>query len=44
MGNLRGEVGAVITACLLMRHFISGARRVESGDLSKDLKNKDVQF
>src|ERR1700722_11373128 len=44
MGNLRGEVGEVVTAWLLMRHFISGARRVKSGYLSEDLKNKNVQF
>lgn len=44
MANLRGEVGEVITTWLLMRHFISGARRVQSGDLDKDLKDKNVQF
>jgi hypothetical protein len=44
MANLRGEVGEVITTWLLMRHFISGARRVQSGELDKDLKNKNVQF
>ena len=44
MANLRGEVGEVITTWLLMRHFISGARRVQSGNLDKDLKDKNVQF
>jgi hypothetical protein len=44
MANLRGEVGEVITTWLLMRHFISGARRVQSGDLDKDLKDKNMQF
>src|ERR1700694_3583440 len=44
MANLRGEVGEVITAWLLMRHFISAARRVQAGDLDKDLKDKNVQF
>ena len=44
MANLRGEVGEVITTWLLMRHFIVGARRVESEDLDETLKNKNVQF
>jgi len=44
MANLRGEVGEVITTWLLMRHFTSGARRVQSGDLGKDLKTKMCSF
>jgi hypothetical protein len=44
MANLRGEVGEVVTTWLLMRHFISGARRVQSGDFEKDIKDKNVQF
>lgn len=44
LANLRGEVGEVITAWLLMRHFIVGAKRAESGDLDEDLRNKNVQF
>jgi hypothetical protein len=44
LANLRGEVGEAITAWLLMRHFIVGARKVQSGDLAKDLKDKNVQF
>lgn len=43
LGNLRGEVGEV-TAWLLMRHFIVSAKRVQSGDLEKDLKDKNFQF
>lgn len=44
MSNLRGEVGEVITAWLLMRHFISAGKRLESGDLEKDIQDKNVRF
>jgi hypothetical protein len=44
MSNLRGEVGEVITGWLLMRHFISAGKRLESGDLEKDIQDKNVRF
>jgi hypothetical protein len=44
MGNLRGEVGEVITSWLLMRHFISAGKRLESGDLEKDVQDKNLRF
>jgi hypothetical protein len=44
MSNLRGEVGEVITGWLLMRHFISAGKRLESGDLEKDIQDQNVRF
>jgi len=44
MGNLRGEVGEVITSWLLMRHFIGAGKRLESGDLGRDIQDKNIRF
>ena len=44
VANLRGEVGEVITTWLLMRHFIGQAARLASGELEKDVANRDLLF
>jgi hypothetical protein len=44
VANLRGEVGEVITTWLLMRHFMGQASRLASGDLEKDVRNRDLLF
>lgn len=44
VANLRGEVGEVITTWLLMRHFMGQAARLASGDLEKDVANRDLLF
>ena len=44
VSNLRGEVGEVLTTCLLLRHFMASASRLQSSDPSVDIKNKDLQF
>jgi len=44
VSNLRGEVGEAITTWLLMRHFIASALQQQSGDIDKDVSNKNVQF
>ncbi len=42
--NLRGEVGEVITAWLLMRHFIGTEMRLRTDEFEKDFANKELQF
>jgi hypothetical protein len=42
VSNLRGEVGEVITTWLLMRHFMNAGARLTSGDIEKDLRNRDL--
>lgn len=44
MSNLRGEVGEVITTWLLMRKFMGLAAQAKSGDVAKDIHNRDLQF
>lgn len=44
VGNLRGEVGEVVTAWLILRHFMAAALRLQSADPAEDLKNKDLAF
>jgi hypothetical protein len=44
LGNLRGEVGEVITAWLLMRHFIAHYQRLRTGDPAKDFGNREAEF
>lgn len=44
VANLRGEVGEVITTWLLMRHFMEQAARLASGELEKDVANRDLLF
>jgi len=44
VANLRGEVGEVITTWLLMRHFMNAAAQLGSGDVAKDLGNRDLLF
>ena len=44
LGNLRGEVGEVITAWLFMRHFIVCSHRLSANDSEKDPANREVQF
>jgi hypothetical protein len=44
IGNLRGEVGEVITAWVIMRQFIAQRARLASGDPSKDIENRQLAF
>lgn len=44
VANLRGEVGEVITTWLLMRNFMAQAARLASGELEKDVANRDLLF
>ena len=44
VSNLRGEVGEVITTWLLMRNFMAMAARATSGEMEKDIQNRDLQF
>src|SRR5271169_1229757 len=44
IANLRGEVGEVITTWLLMRHFMRAGAQLASGDVEKDLGNRDLLF
>ncbi len=43
MGNLRGEVG-VVTAWLLLRHFMAESLKLRSEDPATDLANKELAF
>ena len=44
VGNLRGEVGEVITTWVMMRHFMAESARLASGDPAKDLADRDLAF
>ncbi len=44
MGNLRGEVGEVVTAWLLLRHFMVESSKLRSEDPATDLANKELAF
>jgi len=44
VSNLRGEVGEVVTTWLLMRHFMTSAVRLQTGDVTKDFGNPDLAF
>ena len=44
ISNLRGEVGEVITAWLLMRHYISAAIKLKTGDGDRDFADKNIRF
>ncbi len=44
IGNLRGEVGEVITTWLLMRQFIGRRARLRTGDMERDLANREIDF
>ena len=44
IGNLRGEVGEVVTTWVLLRHFMSQASKLKSDDVQKDLSNKELAF
>jgi hypothetical protein len=44
-GNLRGEVGEVITSWVLLRHFMAAGRALKSADgLEADMKNTRLQM
>ncbi len=42
MGNLRGELGEVVTTWLLLCHFIAESSKLQSEDSDKDLSNKEL--
>lgn len=44
IANLRGEVGEIITAWLIMRQFIEQSARLASGDPAKDMANREYAF
>ena len=44
MGNLRGELGEVVTTWLLLRHFMADSSKLRSEDPAKDLANKELAF
>lgn len=44
ISNLRGEVGEVITAWILLRHFMIEASRMRSGDPLTDMSDKALCF
>ena len=44
VSNLRGEVGEVITTWLLMRNFMGLAARVGTGDVEKDVNNRELHL
>ncbi len=44
VSNLRGEVGEAITTWILLRHFISVANTKQTGDLTVDIRDRDLAF
>jgi hypothetical protein len=44
IGNLRGEVGEVITTWLLMRNLMANANQLRSDSLKADSENRDLKF
>jgi hypothetical protein len=44
ISNLRGEVGEVITAWVLLRHMIARQRELTSDDVATDLANENLAF
>lgn len=44
MGNLRGQVGELVTTWLLLRHFMSASTKLRSDDPGKDLANRELTF
>src|SRR4051812_3669438 len=44
LANLRGEVGEVITAWLLMRHFVGVGARLRTENPEKDFADKNIRF
>lgn len=42
MGNLRGELGELVTTWLLLRHFMADSSKLRSEDPAKDLANKEL--
>ncbi|HEX9725203.1 MAG TPA: type I restriction-modification system subunit M N-terminal domain-containing protein [Vicinamibacteria bacterium] len=44
VSNLRGEVGEIITTWLLMRDLMSQAARLASGEVEKDMRNRELLF
>jgi len=44
IGNLRGEVGEVVTTWVLLRHFMSQASKLKSDDVQREFSNKELAF
>jgi hypothetical protein len=41
VSNLRGELGEALTAWVLLRHFMASAKKLQTDDIEKDIKNPD---
>lgn len=44
LSNLRGEVGEIITAWVLWRHFMGVCRRRRTGDIDHDMQDRELQL
>lgn len=44
LGNLRGEVGEIITSWVLLRYFMAEGARLASGDPAKDMGEQNLAF
>jgi hypothetical protein len=44
IGNLRGEVGEVITTWIIMRQFMVQGAQMSSGDVARDMNNRQLAF